>query len=117
MDGCTDVLASTAESLPPPRPPPELSAERQREGDVKRQASKGVHLTALFADHGMHTSTPNHTAVNGGGLGMERFKVNKHLSSLAETAGGYVHLGCVPAALFYVHSFLLLYSNGCSSLP
>lgn len=70
------------------------------EGDVKRQASNGVHLAALFADHGMHTGTPNHTAVNGGGLGMERFKVNKHLSPLAETASGYVHLGCVPAALF-----------------
>ncbi|KAI9535683.1 hypothetical protein NQZ68_042234, partial [Dissostichus eleginoides] len=49
-----------------------LSAERQREGDVRRQASKRVHLTALFADHGMHTSTPNHAAVNGGGLSMER---------------------------------------------
>lgn len=91
----------------------QLSAEKQREGDVRRQASKEVHLTALFADRGMHTSTPNQTAVNQcGGLSMERFKVNKHHSPLAETASGYVHLGCVPAALLHVHScLLLLYSN------
>lgn len=96
----------------------QLSAERQREGDGKRQASKGVHPTALFADCGMHTSTPNHTAVNQcGGLSMEQFKVNKHHSPLVETAGGYVHLGCVPAALLHVHScLLLLYSNVCGSL-
>lgn len=96
----------------------QLSAERQREGDVRRQASKGVHLTALFADRGMHTSTSNHTAVNQcGGLSMERFKVNKHHSPLAETAGSYVHLGCVPAALLHVHSsLLLLYSNVWGSL-
>lgn len=104
------------ERLPPPPLPPELCSSLSRETEGRRHAerhsSKRVRLTALFSDHGMHTSTPNHTAVNQcGGLGMERFKVNKHHSSLAETAAGYVHLGCAPAALHYVHSCLLLYSN------
>lgn len=34
---------------------------------------------------------------------MERCKINKQHSSPAETAGGYVHLGCVPAALLCPH--------------
>lgn len=42
---------------------------------------------------------------------MELVKVNKHHSCLAETAGGYVHLGCAPATLLRVHSCLLLFSN------
>lgn len=90
-----------------------LSRETEGGRHVKRRASKGVHLATLFADHAMHTGTPNHTAANQcGGLGVEGFKVNKHHSSLAETAGGYVHLGSTPALLLYGHSFLLLYSNG-----
>lgn len=94
-----------------------LSRETEEGGHVKRQASKGVHLTALFADHGMHTSTRNHSAVNQcGGLSMERFKVNKHHSSPAETACGYVHLGSTPAVLLYGHSCLLLHSNCWGSL-
>lgn len=94
-----------------------LRRETEEERHMKRQPSKGGHHTALFADCSMHTSTPNHTAVNKcGGLGMERFKVNKHHSPLAESAGGYVNLGCVPAALLYVHSWLLLYSNNPGSL-
>lgn len=120
MDGCTDVLASATNAcLLPLLLLSSAALSRETEGGrhAKRQASKGVHLTALFADHGMHTSTPNHTAVNQcGGLGMEQFKVNKHHSSLAETAGGYVHLGYAPAALLYVHSCLLLYSNGSGCL-
>lgn len=71
-----------------------LRRETEEERHMKRQPSKGGHHTALFADCSMHTSIPNHTAVNQcGGLGMERFKVNKHHSPLAESAGGYVNLG------------------------
>lgn len=89
----------------------QLSAERQREGDMKRQASKGAHLTTLFADRSMHTSRQimlQWISVERWGLSMERFKVNKHHSPLAETASGYVHLGCVPAALLCVHGYLPL---------
>lgn len=92
-----------------------LSRETEGGRHVQRQASKGVHLTALFADEGIHTSTPNHTAVNQcGGLSVERFKVNKHHSSLAETAGGYVHLGCAPAALvadYFVSKVVCCYTQ------
>lgn len=115
MDGCIDVLAPTMNVcllLLLLLSSAALSRETEGVRHPQRQASKGVHLTTLFVDHGMYTSTPNHTAVNQcGGLSMERFKVNKHHSSLAETAGGYVHLGCAPATLLYVHSCLLLYSN------
>lgn len=115
VDGLTDVLASIMNVcllLSLLLSPAAFCRETEGGRHVERQASKGVHLTTLFADHGMHSSKPNHTAVNQcGGLSMEWFKVNKHLLSLTETASGYVHLGRAPEALSYVHSCLLLYSN------
>lgn len=120
MDGCADELASTTNArllLSLLLSSAALSRETEGGRHVKRQASKAAHPTALFADRGMHTSTPNHTAVNQcGGLTMERFKVNKHHSPLAETAGGYVRLGSVPAVFLDVRCCLLLYSNDWASL-
>lgn len=96
-------IVSNQEGLPPPLTLPELCSFQHRdrgEGDVKRQVSKEVHLTTLFADLGMHTSTPNHTAVNGGVLSMEWFKVNKHLCSAGMCDSSALLCPQPPAARF-----------------
>lgn len=93
------------ERLPPsPLTPPErckLSAERQREGDRwgDRHHKEGISPQRLL----IALCTPARQFLlqrdQRGGPSVERLKVKKHHSPLAETAGGYVHLGCALVAL------------------
>lgn len=85
----------------------QLSAEKQRERDIRRDR----HQKDCSSPHCLLITLriPARQIILQW-ISVEWFNVNKQHSSLAENAGGYVHLGCAPAALLYVHSCLLLYS-------